>query len=72
MTKKRPYIKTGGIFGDIFLKEFTNMRIQKFTVSNYRSILGAKNITMGEYTVLVGVDCKINPNAVRTKKISFL
>ena len=71
MTKKRPYIKTGGIFGDIFLKEFTNMRIQKFTVSNYRSILGAKNITMGEYTVLVGKNNEGKSNLIRALNLAM-
>lgn len=47
------------------------MRIQKFTVSNYRSILGAKNITMGKYTVLVGKNNEGKSNLIRALNLAM-
>lgn len=47
------------------------MRIQKFTVSNYRSILGAKNITMGNYTVLVGKNNEGKSNLIRALNLAI-
>ena len=47
------------------------MRIQKFTVSNYRSILGAKNITMGKYTVLVGKNNEGKSNLIRALNLAI-
>ena len=51
--------------------ELRSMRIQKFTVSNYRSILGAKNITMGNYTVLVGKNNEGKSNLIRALNLAI-
>ncbi|CAJ2230666.1 ATP-dependent nuclease [Companilactobacillus paralimentarius] len=47
------------------------MRIQKFTVSKYRSIIRAKNITMGKYTVLVGKNNEGKSNLIRALNLAM-
>lgn len=58
-------------FIKIFIGWLRSMRIKKFTVANYRSILGAKNITMGNYTVLVGKNNEGKSNLIRALNLAI-